>query len=42
MACLQKAGKTASGVVDPAIQTTLMVHILNKYMYFYEQGLESV
>ena len=42
LACLQKAGKTASGVVDPAIQTSLLVEILNQYIFFYEKGMEAV
>ncbi len=42
MACLQKAGKTANGIVDVAVQTALMIEILNHYVYYYEQGMEQV
>jgi hypothetical protein len=42
MQCLQKAGKTANGILDLPAQTSLMIDILNQYVYYFEAGAETV
>ena len=42
MQCLQKAGKTANGILDTPAQTALLIEILNQYVYYYEAGAETV
>ena len=42
MACLQKALKTANGIMDLPAQTALFIEILNHYIFYYEKGMDTV
>ena len=42
LACLQKALKTANGIMDLPAQTALFIEILNHYIFFYEKGMDMV
>lgn len=40
--CLKKGLKIAKQCMDPAVQTQLLVEILNHYVLFYEAGCENI
>ncbi|GAB7363127.1 hypothetical protein MBLNU230_g3416t1 [Neophaeotheca triangularis] len=40
--CLQRALRVADACMDSAVSIELFVEILNRYVYFYEQGNEAV
>jgi vacuolar protein sorting-associated protein 35 len=40
--CLQRALKIANGIMDANQKVALFVEILNKYLYFFENGCEAI
>lgn len=40
--CLKKATKIASQCMEDLVQNTLYVHILSTYLYFFEEGCDTV
>ena len=42
MDCLKKGVKIASQCMDAATKVQLFVELLNKYVYFYDKGVEAI
>ena len=40
--CLQRALRVADACMDTAVSVELFVEILNRYVYYYDQGNETV
>ena len=40
--CLKKGVKIASQCMDAATKVQLFVELLNKYVYFYDKGVEAI